>query len=159
MKTQEITQDTLKELLDYRDGNLWWRVKYTSNSLDRPAGCFDVNDGYWAIKVKQVKYLAHRLIWIYVYGSIDKDLVIDHIDGNKLNNKIENLRLVTNRENLHNSHRHRAGKLAGTSYHKRAKKWSAQIYVNSKLFHIGDYRTEIEAHMAYLQVRKEWVGY
>ena len=67
--------------------------KNSNGSLDK--------DGYLIIKFKGKQYKAHRLCWFFIYGKFPKD-VIDHIDGNKLNNSIRNLRDVTQAENTRN---------------------------------------------------------
>lgn len=70
---------------------------------DSPAG--SISRGYWQFKLLGVTYRSHRIIWKILKGSIDKEMQIDHIDGNALNNKIDNLRLVTNKINQRNKKR------------------------------------------------------
>ena len=80
---------------------------------------------------------------------------IDHINGDRIDNRIENLRLVTRRENQQNQKIHRAGRLAGTYYNKIYHNdkiyhyWLSQIKIDSKQIHVGYYKTEQEAHEAY----------
>jgi hypothetical protein len=158
-KEIQLTQTKLQELFDYKEGNLYWKVKSGYGiSLTKPAGNVH-NDGYIRIKFKGQEYKAHRLIWIYINGSINDRLFVDHINGNKLDNNIQNLRLSTNRANQSNQYRHRAGKLVGTCLERCSQKWVAEIGINCKNIKIGRYSTELEAHAAYLTVRKEWLGY
>jgi hypothetical protein len=112
------------------------------------------SDGYCQVQFKDYKIKYHTIIWVLTHGTIvDAEAVIDHIDGNKLNNKIENLRLITNRENGQNRESHRNGRLVGCSLHKCGK-WEAQIKINGKRIHLGYYNTEIEAHAVYLKACK-----
>ena len=60
------------------------------------------DNSFWALGFKGKMYLVHRIIWVMTYGSIDSSLVIDHLDGNPFNNKIENLSLKTQKDNLRN---------------------------------------------------------
>lgn len=144
-----LTQAELVELFDYREGQLYWRVKGSGRVLTKPAGRIN-SKGHRQIGINGRLYQAHRLIWIYVYGSIDKDLVIDHANGHRDDNRIENLRLVSQRKNNSNKYSHRAGRLVGCYFNKPNKKWQAQIMINGKLHYIGCYPTEAEAHAAYL---------
>ena len=86
------------------------------------------------------------------YGKILKNLQIDHIDRNKSNNKIENLRLATRKENSRNK------SSKGFTWSKSSKKWVAQIRVDGTYRYLGLYETEIDAHAAYLQARKQFFG-
>lgn len=78
------------------------------------------------------------------------ELVIDHIDLNKTNNRVENLRIVTNRENCANNKvsRNKTG-FVGVSYIKKINKWIAVIYKNKKAKYLGTYKSALEASEAY----------
>jgi len=105
--------------------------------------------GYCHVKVNGKPERYHRILWVLINGPIPAGLVIDHLDGDKLNNNIDNLRLVSQRENLQNLAIHRDGRLVGACFHKQHNKWIAQIKINKKLIHLGYYDTEQEAHEAY----------
>jgi len=83
-----------------------------------------------------------------------KGFVVDHVDGDTLNNQIENLKIVTARQNPQNPqnyHLYNSGRLVGPTYDKLAKKWKARITIVGKTFHLGDFETEQLAHEAYLE--------
>lgn len=118
--------------LEYRDGKLWRKGK--------EAGWL-ANTGYRAVTYEGKKHLSHRVIWFLYYGVWpDKD--IDHIDGDRLNNSISNLRLATDSQNLRNQR-----KIKG--YHRHGSKWRAQYSLDNKVYHIGMYTSEHEARAAY----------
>ncbi len=98
----------------------------------------------------------HRFIWESINGPIPGKLEIDHINGNPLDNRIENLRLVTTRRNQHNRKDQRDGKTSskypGVSWQKNRKKWQAHIRVNGRLEYLGMFDQEEEAYKAYQQV-------
>jgi hypothetical protein len=89
--------------------------------------------------------LMHRLII-----DAPKGIFVDHIDGNPLNNKRSNLRLATNMENLRNMKKIRGiSRYKGVSLLKKGNRWISYIRVNTKLEHLGSFKTEIEAAVAY----------
>ena len=96
-----ISQQELKSLFYYKDGNL---IRKTTNKpIGTPTKVGQHGHKYLITQIKSVRYRVHRLIWIYFNGNFeDLSIQIDHIDNNTLNNKIENLRTVTNRINGHN---------------------------------------------------------
>nr|WP_268987487.1 HNH endonuclease [Providencia alcalifaciens] len=85
---------------------------------------------------------------------------IDHIDGDKLNNRIENLRICTHNQNQHNQGIRASNKSGykGVSWMKSVKKWHAQICCNSKVTHLGLYTCKIEAAKAYDEAAKQLHG-
>jgi len=76
-------------------------------------------------------------------------LVVNHIDFNKINNNVENLEIVTARENSNHKHLSSSSQFTGVSWHKRNKKWTAQIWINGKLKFLGLFTCELEASNAY----------
>ena len=142
----------LKEWLSYdpATGVFTWR-KYRRNiKLGDVAGCIN-QKGYLYIGFQGKLYRANRLAWFYVHGVMPKGQV-DHIDGDKLNNRISNLRDVdgfVNQQNRKGGNKNASSKYLGVSFHKQSKKWLAQIWFRKHKY-IGLYDTEEEAHQAYL---------
>jgi hypothetical protein len=145
-----ITQEELKEQLDYNPetGIFTWKKLPEKRPNNGIAGSLD-NRGYTYIRINKKLYLAHRLAWLYVYGEWPQNN-IDHINGIKYDNRIENLRDIPQRENCQNYTIHRNGKLVGCYFNKNAQKWQARIRVKGRLKHIGYYNTEQEAHQVYM---------
>jgi hypothetical protein len=96
---------------------------------------------------KSYKLLQHQFIYYIATGKIVEQ--IDHINGDKADNRIVNLREVTNQENQHNQ-----TKAKGYSWDKNANKWHSCIKLNSKKIYLGLFNTEVEAHNAYLEAKK-----
>jgi len=84
-----------------------------------------------------------------IMGKPPKGLMIDHINGNGLDNRKCNLRFVTNRQNCMNRHQAKSSKYPGVTWDKRARKWTAQAQINGKHVHIGTYKSEELAYAAY----------
>lgn len=142
---------------DRENGKLYWKNHWAANARGRwvgkEAGTLDPN-GYLRITLHYKRFLIHRLIWI-IENNSEPEKFIDHIDGNKLNNRISNLRVVSSRTNQQNLFRHRKGKLVGSSFHKLVGRWQARITVDKKLKHLGWFNTELEAHQRYLKELEE----
>ena len=100
-------------------------------------------------------YLAHRVAWAIVYGSVEGN--IDHIDGNKTNNAISNLRIAAqdiNSQNIRFSKKNSKTGLLGAHFNKKQNAYNAQIRANGKIIHIGSYKTAEAAHRAYLEAKR-----
>jgi hypothetical protein len=158
MKT--LNQNDLKKLLSYdpETGVFTWRVPRQNIRVGAEAG--SVNTKRCGKKYREIQlfgklYLAHRLAWLYVYGEFPPD-EIDHIDGNGLNNKLDNLRAVTcaeNNKNLRMNKRNTSG-YPGVSWKKAAQKWEAYISINGKLKHLGLFENIDDAAAAYQSAAK-----
>lgn len=112
---------------------------------------------YMWVRANGSRYRAHRIIWAIVHGSDPGESVIDHIDGNGINNRIGNLRLATHTENIRNSRAH-AGKLKGASFNRRSGKWRALIRLSRKLVYLGEFPTEAAAHAVYCAAAEKHFG-
>lgn len=108
-------------------------------------------NGYMTVYVNMSSYYVHRLIYMLNNNGIPKDLYIDHIDGNRGNNHVSNLRAVTHRENCGNKPRHRAGALCGCYLHKRSGLWCTSIEIQGEIVYCGHKPTELEANQLYRQ--------
>lgn len=152
MKIPEITQQQLQELLSYDPltGDFTWKVSPPYKKLiGKKAGSFD-DDGYRQIKINKRGYRAHRLAWLYVYGSFP-EFLIDHLNGIKSDNRIKNLRVATSSENMRNQTKHSDGEsgFKGVTFHKQANKWQAACWANGKQRYLGLYSDALTASLAY----------
>lgn len=147
-----ITQEYLKELFDYNGQDLVWRVARGSAAVGAIAGCIDLA-GYRIIRIKGKGYKAHRLIWLYHYGELP-DFYLDHIDQDKVNNSINNLRPVDHQMNMKNRALQANNKsgCVGVRICKVTGKWRAQGKIDSRYISLGSYTEKWDAICA----RKSW---
>lgn len=158
----EITQEYLKSILCYDPdtGIFTNRVRRGPKPIGIESGT-NHSSGYRMINILGKYEFSHRLAWIYVYGS-NPDGVIDHINRNRSDNRIENLRVTNangNCQNLDpiiNKKPNMTSKYLGVHWSKRAKKWHVLIRANGKRFHIGYFSSEHDAAAAYLMAKKKY---
>lgn len=112
-------------------------------------------DGYWQVGIKinnkDKLFRAHRIIYVLSTKENIDNFFIDHIDGNRENNNIVNLRCATNQENSCNQKKQRkyTSVYKGVSWCKKTNKWRAQIGINYQKIYLGTFETEQEAAVAY----------
>jgi hypothetical protein len=155
-----LTRKRLEEALSYSSdtGLFIWASKLNRRVVvGSAAGSID-HQGYLRIVIDGSSYRAHRLAWFWTNGAWPA-MQIDHIDGNKLNNSIANLRDVSAGVNAQNKRIARRGKkyspLLGVTRDKKGKgSWFAQIVIDSRPQRIGTFATEGEAHEAYLAAKR-----
>jgi hypothetical protein len=147
-----ITQEYLKALLDYdrETGVFAWKVKRRHIKAGSVAG--SICEGYINISIDKKLQKAHRLAWLYVNGEFPNG-EIDHINGNRADNRIVNLRQVTRAQNMQNMDSKNG--TCGTSYAKHISRWRAGIRKNGKRYNLGCFATQEEAHAAYLKAKQE----
>lgn len=113
------------------------------------------SNGYLYIQVLNKRYLAHRLAWLLHYGELPATS-LDHKDGDKSNNKIDNLRLATTAENNQNLVKARVTSTTGfLGVQPKRGKFDAMITVNRKRKWLGTFNTPEEAHECYLKAKRE----
>jgi hypothetical protein len=152
MKENLLTQSDLHSLLEYNSetGEFKWKVTAANNSIKvgTVAGYSKVN-GYICIGIKKLEYYAHRLAWLYVYGVWPKEQ-IDHINRIRIDNRINNLRSVSNQINVQNQglRKGSVSGVKGVNWYKKNKKWQARINYNKKTLHVGYYENFDDARFA-----------
>jgi len=145
-----ITQSRLKEVFIYEDGNFIWNIRKTGIRYNTVAGNIHPKNGHIYIRIDKQKYLAHRLVWLWHHGEFP-DQFIDHIDGNRTNNKIENLRAATITQNNQNSKLRITSKTGfkGVTYIASRKKYWARVIAFKRQYSLGYFDTPEQAHEAY----------
>lgn len=149
-----ITPERLRERLHYdpETGIFRWRVRPHRRSRRRAgdvAGYLQPQ-GYISIRIDTVGYRAHRLAWLYVYGCWPKPEV-DHINRDRSDNRLANLREATRTQNAWNTDAHASNTsgVRGVYWHKRAGKWHAQIAAHGQMIYLGLFDSIEEAGAAY----------
>lgn len=152
-----ITQDELKELLDYNPdtGIMVWIKPRGGIRKDGVAGSKH-HSGYLSLTVKGKYYLVHRLIFLYMTGRFPT-FQVDHINGIKNDNRWENLREVTAAQNQHNIglSRNNTSGVKGVYWSSDKNKWRAGVKLNGRRIHVGDFKCLEEATLAVKAKRKE----
>ena len=148
----DLTQAYIKECLDYnpKTGTFFWRVRPSNHFKDfrrqrifnrvyagKPCGHLS-EEGYLVIGVNGMPYKAHRLAWLYVHGCLPTEW-LDHINRNRSDNRIDNLRLASAELNAQNAsvRSDNTSGVQGVSWHKASNKWVVQISKQGKPTHVG----------------------
>ena len=111
---------------------------------------------YKKISINKRSYTVHRLVYLYHKGYLPKEL--DHIDGNKNNNRIENLRAASKYQNKWNSKKHKDNKSGLKSVIKRGKVYEVCIFARHKRYYIGRFKTKKDASIAVTRAREDIHG-
>lgn len=134
-----ITQEELKEHLHYDPltGDFNWIIGKRGLKVNSKAGSMN-DQGYVIIRINNIRYRAHRLAWLCVYGHFPIN-EIDHINGVRSDNRIENLRDVTRKENKKNVGKYKTNTsgVNGVRWYEPLSKWHAQIQIDNHKIHLG----------------------
>ncbi len=156
-----LTAERLRELLHYdpTTGIFTWLVKPSGNVKAGDRAGSPNDRGYLGIGISNHLYISHRLVWLYVYRRWPTNH-IDHINGNKIDNRLVNLREATNHQNQANAAIRKDNKsgLKGVWWHSRDKCWCSKIRINGKSRHLGYFDTAEEAHAVYRSAAIEAFG-
>lgn len=156
MRRERPSVDRIREVVEYNpaDGIVRWRVKLNRClRVGDIVGCLDLR-GYLKTRIDGTDLMLHRVAWACHFGEWPAN-EIDHINGNKTDNRIQNLRDVTRKVNAQNVHRpfrnNTVGLMGVVRDHGR---FSARLSINGKAKHIGMFATPEEAHAAYLDAKR-----
>jgi len=161
MSACDLTQDELRRLFVYdpETGVLTRRVNH-ANGLKAGTVAGTMQRGrarYFVTRINRRLYLVHRLAWLYMHGEWPKGF-IDHINGNGLDNRLYNLRDVTNKQNLQASlkpPKSNTSGFKGVYWNKKQSKWVAGISIEGRRKYIGSFDSPEVAHEAYLAKKAE----
>jgi hypothetical protein len=150
----DINPAELHSLFDYKDGVLTWKQ---GRKKGKVAGSLKPT-GYTVVEIKNQNIMAHRLVWIMHNGSIDGQ--VDHINGNRSDNRIENLRVVTDYQNQWNR---KIGKnntigIKGIRLRKDNNKYEARLCVNNKRIVLGSFDDLELAELVVMEARDKYHG-
>lgn len=159
-----LTADELREFLVYNSetGEFFWRESSCLRHrvwFGKRAGS-PHNRGYRQTSFRGKRYTEHRLAWLYMTGKWPSHQ-IDHINGQRSDNRFSNLREATQAENSANMKRKKKSGLKGAYKQPCAGEgeiWMSQIVVNGKMIYLGRFRTEELAHAAYAEAAKKYFG-
>jgi uncharacterized protein YeaC (DUF1315 family) len=161
MKQPPHTLEQIKEKLNYNPetGDLVWKQLRNSKRIGQKANCLDLS-GYVQINISGYVYKGHRIAWAIYYGKWP-DGIIDHINGQRNDNRIQNLRECdhqTNCQNMRNGSCKNVTGYIGVHVSERSskeKKYRAKIHLNGKQIHLGGYPTPELAHQAYVEEKRK----
>ena len=154
----ELTQEYLKSILDYdqETGIFTWKVSFSNKVKIGSVANSKHNAGYLCVRINYKSYLLHRLAWFYVHG-VWPEYQIDHINLNRKDNRLSNLRSATNQENNNNRtrcHKNNKSGFLGVFYCKIMKRYVSKIMVDGKSINLGYFETPIEAHDEYIKQKR-----
>lgn len=160
-----LTKEDVDALLSYDPdtGSIAWRhAKFLQKAMTRPAGAEAGGrtlNGYITICIKKKPFYAHRLAWLLTHGEWPS-AEVDHINGDRSDNRAANLRLATQQQNQWNRkvRRDSSSGVKGVRYHKASGRWYASIVVSRKVIALGYHETIEQAAAAYSKAAKLHFG-
>ncbi|CAB4153969.1 putative NHN endonuclease [uncultured Caudovirales phage] len=155
MIKQLPTQELLQEMFFYDGGILYRKKNCSKGRANAPIGWVE-KSGYWATSVCGTTFRLHRLVWQFHNGNCPP--LLDHIDGNKNNNAIENLRLATVTQNNANRKVSKFNKLGLKGVCFERGKYKANIKINGRTHHLGYFNNSEDAYGVYCKKAKEIYG-
>jgi hypothetical protein len=150
------------DVFTYKSGNIYWKKYINGQKVKVPAGFNDFNKYGTRRRVKHKGkiFQVSRIIWEMHNGTIPNKFVIDHINGDSLDNRIKNLRCVTSAINNKNIRRRIINKTipVGVSWNKRVQKWRSYITDNYSRVHLGEF-TKLEDAIKVRKSAEKKLGY
>ena len=152
-----LSKEYLQTLLEYREGELYWKDSRGRIKIGTAAGTVN-SAGYKITTIDSKKVLNHRIIFV-MHNGYWPDYV-DHINGDKLDNRIENLRACTQSENMYNQGINRCN-TSGTKHvrwNKHRSKWAVHMRISGRSTYLGLYEDRELAELVALEARNKYHG-
>jgi hypothetical protein len=159
MNQPNLTQAQVREMFSYVEGKLFWRKKTSRKTvIGSEAGTFRKSDGYRQIMLDRRVHRTHRLVYLYHYGWVPE--LIDHINQNPNDNRVENLRPATRAENAYNCKLRpdNTSGVKGVTWCKNKRKWVARIYAEKMCINLGRFADVKDAISAVIAARSKHHG-
>lgn len=158
MSMCELTSERLREVVvyDHETGLFWPKKTRPGIRKWQPLGHVESN-GYRRIMIDGHRRLAHRLVWLYVTGEWPAS-DLDHRNGRPDDNRFENLRLATRKQNSANTRPRGSSGLKGAVFNRFRGHWQSYITINGKSKWLGRFDTAEDAHAAYMRAAIELHG-
>jgi hypothetical protein len=156
--TKLMTAEYAHSLFEYRDGKLFWKNSACHRIKPGDEAGTDIGNGRLIVRVGNTPYLVHRIIFMMHHGYMPN--MVDHINRNQADNRIENLREATKSENSMNrpKQRNNTSGTKGVSWSKQAQKWHVRVTVNKKCINIGQYKDLELAELVSVEAQNKYHG-
>ena len=162
-KFRQIPPETVQAFsmlvnIDPDTGYVTWKAKKANRKAGAEVG-MTTDEGYRRTAFNGHYFYVHRFLWAYVNGPIPDGYELDHINGDRGDNRVANLRLCTAKQNKQNMHgapkNKKSGGALGATWNARHQKWKTQIGLNGKSIYLGYYDTAEEAHTVYMTAKRK----
>jgi hypothetical protein len=155
-----LSQELVKHMLDYRDGMLFWKNpnRPSKAKVGNRAGTRSNTTGYRQVSINSTTYMEHRIIFLWHHGFLPPN--VDHINGDRTDNRIENLRAATVNQNRYNAKPKRNNKsgVRGVFWSKTSDKWCAAVRANNRIV-FRQYFDDLElAELVVSEARRKFHG-
>ena len=154
----QLTKEMLHNLFEYRDGHIYYKVSKGRCKDGSKAGTYRPHDKAYQVIINGKHYLTHRIVFMMQNGYLPE--FVDHIDGNRSNNKIENLREATHSQNAQNAkvRKDATSGVKGVSWSKVDKVWRVRVQANGKRTDFGGYEDLELADLVATEARDKFHG-
>jgi hypothetical protein len=155
-----LSQELVQNLFDYQNGQLIWKNPHRPSraKVGKQAGTISNTTGYRQVSVKSKTYMEHRIVFLWHHGFLPVN--VDHINGNRLDNRINNLRAATVNQNRYNAlpKRNNTSGVRGVSWSKSSKKWCAAVRANNRIVFRAMFDDLELAELTVIMAREKYHG-
>ena len=157
-KLKVLTQEDALFLFDYIDGGLYWKNPTHGKAVKGSKAGFINEIGYYQISIYGKKFREHQIVYLMKNGFIPKE--IDHINGNRTDNRIENLREATRTQNMYNKPAYKSNTSGSKNVSWKAKinKWQVAISYEGKRKYLGVFEDFEFAELVATEARNKYHG-